>query len=203
VLMDGQLLHYDLVERHHILVAASREHTCQAMRDTDFVRVVIPVAQSVLEMRDIPRSIREIVQRVRHIPPDTTFTLADAVAGSFVPLGERRGRAIMIGAIGKLWKPEITFLPLEPAEFRAFHEPKYAKLAAAFWVERYGRDKSVLRFEARVTATDDSARAHLRRWYRVVRPFTALFMRALLASIKADAEALVTPSLAQTAPFSP
>jgi hypothetical protein len=141
-------------------------------------------------MRDVPRSILDIVDRVQHLPAEARFTLTDALARGFVLLGERRGRAIMLGAIGKLWKPDVTLLPLEPAEFRAFREPKYGKLAIAFWVERFGRDKSVLRFEARVAATDDSARAHLERWYRVIRPFTTFFLRRALAGIKAEAEAI-------------
>ncbi len=190
MLIDGHLRHYDVVERHRIAVAASREDTCRAMRETDFVRALIPVARAIMEMRDVPRPIREMVRRAEHLPPDATFTLADALAGSFVLLGERRGRAIVIGAIGKVWKPHVTFLPPEPGAFGAFHEPKYAKLAIALWVESFGRDKSALRFEARAAATDDSARAHLRRWYRVVRPFTAFFMRRALANIKAEAETI-------------
>ena len=188
MLIDGQLRHYDVVERHQIVVAASREDTCRAMREADFVRALVPVARSVLELRDVPRPIRDLAHRAEHLAPDARFALADALAGGFVLLGERRGRCTVIGAIGKLWKPHVAFLPLTPPEFRAFREPKYAKLAIALWVEAFGRDKSVLRFEARAAATDESARAHLRRWYRVVRPFTALFVRRALADIKAEAE---------------
>ncbi len=195
-MIDGQLRHYDVVERHRIAVAASREDACRAMREADFVRALVPVARAVLELRDVPRPVRDVAQRVRHLPPDARFTLSDAVAGSFVLLGERPGRAIAIGAIGKLWKPQVAFLPLTPPEFRAFHEPKYAKLAIALWVEPYGADKSAVRFEARAAATDESARAHLRRWYRVVRPFTALFVRRALANIKAEAEAIAVPAQA-------
>ncbi|HEU5260436.1 MAG TPA: hypothetical protein VFU41_03325 [Gemmatimonadales bacterium] len=196
MLIDGHLRHYDVVERHRIAVAASREDTCRAMRETDFVRAIVPVARAVSEMRDVPRPIREVVHRVEHLAPDATFTLSEALAGNFALLGERQGRAIVIGTIGKLWKPHVEFLPLTPPEFGAFHEPKYAKLAIAFWVERFGRGKAVLRFEARVAATDDSARAHLRRWYRVVRPFTAFFMRRALANIKAEAETMAATPVA-------
>jgi hypothetical protein len=192
MLLDGQIRHYDILERHETVVDASREGTCRAVREFDFVPVLIPAARSILEMRDVPRSIQEIVHRVQHLPADAKFTLADAPARGFVVLGERRGRSIMLGAIGKLWKPDLTLLPVDPAEFRAFHEPKYAKLAIAFWVERIGRDKSGLRFEARVAATDDSARTHLERWYRVVGPFTAFFLRRALAGIKAEAEAIAS-----------
>jgi hypothetical protein len=200
VLLDGQLRHYDVVERHEIAVAAPREHTIRATRHSDFVRALFPVARSVLEMRDVPGSIRDVAGRARHLAPDTTFTLADALAWGFVLLGERRDRAILVGGIGKLWKPDVAFLPVDPAEFRAFHEPKYVKLAVAFWAQAFGRDKSILRFEARAAATDDSARAHLRRWYRVVRPFTTFFMRAALAGIKGDAEALAAAALTPAAP---
>ena len=189
MLLDGQLRHFDVVERHRTLVAASREDVYRVVRETDSVRTLVPVARSVLDMRDVPRAILQLVRRALHLAPDAAFTLTDALAGGFVLLGERRDRAIVIGAIGKLWKPNVAFLPLAAPEFRAFHEPKYAKLAIAFWVERFGPHKSVLRFEARLAATDDSARAHLRRWYRVVRPYTTFFMRRALADMKASAEA--------------
>lgn len=196
MLIDGHLRHYDIVERHQVAVAASREDSCRAMRETDFVRVLVPVARAVGEMRDVPRAIRDLAHHVAQLAPDVRFTLSDALVSPFVLLSERRGRAIAIGAIGKLWQPHVTFLPLTPPEFRAFHEPKYGKLAIAFWVERFGRGKSVLRFEARVAATDDSARAHLARWYRAVRPFTAFFMRRALANIAAEAEAMAAAPVA-------
>jgi hypothetical protein len=190
MLLDGQIRHYDLLERHETVVDASREDTFRAVHERDFIPILIPAARSISEMRDVPRPIQDIVHRVQHLPVDARFTLADAPAHGFVVLGERRGRSIVLGAIGKLWKPDLTLLPLDPAEFRAFREPKYAKLAIAFWVERVGRDKSALRFEARLAATDDSARTHLERWYRVAGPFTAFFLRRALAGIKAEAEAI-------------
>lgn len=189
MLLDAYLRHYDLVERHRAVVRASREDTYRALRAADFVRTLRPVARSITEMRDVPRAIGELVRRALRLPPDTTYTIADALAGGFTLLGERRRRAVAVGAIGKLWKPDVALRQITPAEFRGFDEPKYAKLAVAFWVERVGRDKSALRFEARVAATDDSARAHVRRWYRMVRPFTSFFMRRALSDIRAEAAA--------------
>ncbi len=200
MILDGQLRHFDTVERHRVVVAAPRADTIRATRETDFVHALLPLVRSIQEMRDVPASIRDIADRAGRLAPDTSFTLADALAGGFVLLGERRDRAILIGAIGKFWKPDFTFVPADPAEFRAFHEPKYVKLAAAFWTEAFGRDKSALRFEARAAATDETARTHLERWYRVVRPFTALFMRAALARIKAEAEAFHAASLTAVVP---
>jgi len=191
MLLDAYLRHYDLVERHRAVVRASREDTYRALREADFVRTLRPVARSITEMRDVPRAIGELVRRALRLPPDTTYTIADALAGGFALLGERRGRAVAVGAIGTLWKPDVAFRQITPAEFGAFDEPKYAKLAVAFWVERVGRDKSALRFEARLAATDDSARAHVRRWYRMVHPFTSFFMRRALSDIRAEAAAPV------------
>jgi hypothetical protein len=195
MLLDGYLRHSDVVERHQTVVNASREATCRVARESDFVRALMPVARFVLEQRDVPRAIRALAHRAEQLPPDTAFTLADATARAFVLLGERRGRAVAIGAVGKLWKPVVTFLPLDATEFREFQQPKYVKLAIAFWVEAFGHNTSVLRFEARGAATDDSARTHFLRWYRVVQPYTALFMRRVLANMKAEAEAIAAPAL--------
>ncbi|HYL57033.1 MAG TPA: hypothetical protein VEU73_15790 [Gemmatimonadales bacterium] len=196
MLIDGYMPHYDVVERHRVVVGASREGACRGIREMDFMRALIPAARAIDDMRDVPRAIREWVHRIEHLPPDTRFTLSDALGGKLVLLGERRGRAVAIGAVGKLWKQHVAFLTLTAPEFHAFREPKYAKLAIAFWAESVGRDKSAVRFEARALATDDSARAHLRRWYRDIKPYTSFFMRRALANIKAEAEALVATSVA-------
>ncbi len=189
MLIDRHLPHFDIVQRHRALVAASSEATYALARDMDFVRTLLPVARAISDMRALPPRIVRLVHRAMHLPPQTTFTLDDALAQGCVLLDEKPGAEIVLGAIGKLWKPAIKFLPFEPAEFAAFDAPKYAKLALTFWIEPYGPDKSVFQFEARVAATDDSARAHLRRWYRVVRPFSVFFMRRTLGRIKAAASA--------------
>jgi hypothetical protein len=46
----------------------------------------------------------------------------------------------------------------------------------------------VLRYEARTATTDEAARRHFRRYWRVIRPGVALVMRRALGLIREEAE---------------
>jgi hypothetical protein len=84
-------------------------------------------------------------------------------------------------AIGRPWRIRS---PLHRRDdFDLFDEPGWAKLAMDFRVEE-GR----LVTETRVRLTDEAARRAFRRYWLVVRPFSALVRRSWLAAAKRRAE---------------
>jgi hypothetical protein len=99
-------------------------------------------------------------------------------------------RDFVLGAVGKLWKEAFELLPLDRDEFVGFHDAKYVKLVRGFLVLPYGRERTLLKHESRMLATDDSARAHLRRSWRVVEPYVHFFMRRALETLKEIAKEL-------------
>jgi hypothetical protein len=81
-----------------------------------------------------------------------------------------------------------VFRPLPPAEFAAFHEPGYAKIAWTLRADPISASESVARTETRVATTDRAARAAFRRYWSLVSPGVALIRRVSLRLVKAEAE---------------
>ena len=78
-------------------------------------------------------------------------------------LGERPGRELTFGQVGKPWKPRGGS-PTEPvirAEFAAFDQPGFAKLVESTRVDPYGERSSIVTMETRVRGTDPDSRRTL------------------------------------------
>jgi hypothetical protein len=102
-------------------------------------------------------------------------------------LAEVPGREVVMGAVTKPWEADVTFHPLAPAAFAAFHEPGYVKIAWTLRADPAGSD-SIARTETRAVATDPASRAKFKRyWWRVV-PGVLLIRRVAIGLVKKDAE---------------
>ena len=67
-------------------------------------------------------------------------------------------------------------------------EPGWARVVLAFSVEPLSENRCILRYEARAAGTDDAARSHLRRHWRVLRPGVVVALKHALGRIRAEAE---------------
>lgn len=119
---------------------------------------------------------------VRGMRTQTHRPLWDALAAGFVRYDDET-----LVAITKPWRPRGATTGLSNSlllgRFREFAEPGWAKLALDFRAED-GR----LVTETRLQLTDDAARRAFRRYWLVVRPFSALVRRSWLAAAKRRAE---------------
>jgi hypothetical protein len=107
----------------------------------------------------------------------------------FVPIGEEPGRELVMGGIGQMFKASGGRMPIfrDASEFVAFGESDYAKVAMNFSV-RPVQAGSELRTETRVLATGAAARRRFGRYWRLIRPGSALIRRSWLAAAKRRAE---------------
>jgi hypothetical protein len=113
----------------------------------------------------------------------------DGGAGpGWIRLAEAPGVELVLGSVGRFWRSDYGGRPVTAEEFRAFHEPGYARLAIAFSVRPLGAVGSLLRYEARTATTDEKARRAFRRYWRVIRPGVALVMRRAMERIRREAE---------------
>ena len=103
----------------------------------------------------------------------------EAMARVFTPVD-----ATTYVAVGQPW--HLMRRPRRGEDFAAFSEPGWAKLAMD-WRAQDGR----LVTETRVLLTDDGARRAFRRYWLVVRPFSALVRRSWLKAAKRRAESSV------------
>jgi hypothetical protein len=163
--------------------------------ELDSARVGVPAAQAFPHARrfDLARVplahalfwIRTLPERIGHgtISEPLELRLDDIgrTDTGFQVLADEPDRLI-VGAIGRFWEPQITFAQVSAADFAHFAEPGWGKLV---W-ELRGEDDAPgarLVFELRLTATDDASWRKLRRYYRLIGPFSRFFRRHALTLI--------------------
>ena len=181
MLIDRFLPDYDVIEHHAVDVNAPVDEAYQAVRNFDLARS--PVVLLLLFVRGMPRMF------TGGGPAVTEARLDQLIETGFVVLEEQPGRELVLGVVGKFWRPTSGFRRIEPGEFADFDAPGFAKAAWNFVVsERAGRGSTVVT-ETRVLCTDDDARRRFSRYWWLIGPFSALIRRVMLRNIKRDAEA--------------
>jgi hypothetical protein len=203
VLIDRFLAEYDEVEHHEVAVDAPPERTYQAVEEVDLARS--PVVLALLFVRGIPHLFTGAVK------PKRRLTLDDILASGFVVLAEepcrgdggfadRRRRSpsmqgrptdtyeLLLGVVGRFWRPGSGVRRIEASEFTAFAEPGYAKAVWNFLVVERAGGGSTVSTETRVASTDADARRNFGWYWRLIGPFSALIRRIVLGQIKREAE---------------
>jgi hypothetical protein len=179
-LLDRFMPTYEVAERHHIQVDAPADITFDAatrmdLQQSSIVRAIFKARESI--MRSHPT---RQVERASFI-----VQMQDIGWGV---LAEVPDREIVMGAVTQPWMADVVFRALPPAEFTAFHEPDYVKIAWTLRADPRGPDESVFRTETRVVATDPVARAKFRRYWAFVSPGIIMIRWLSLGPVKADAE---------------
>lgn len=91
---------------------------------------------------------------------------------------------VAVGAIGKVWIPDIPFVHVQDASaYAAFEEPDYVKVAWALQLDATHPERTRLRVEVRVDATDDAAWQKFVRYFRLIGPFSRFIRRSALRSL--------------------
>jgi len=179
-LVDRFIPEYDVVERHHVRVAAPAEVTLAAAAEMDLQRSAI--------IRAIFRT-RELVLGAE---PDTVTRpkglLAQMRSIGWGVLAEQPGREIVVGAVTQPWKANVVFRALPPEAFAAFRDPDYVKIVWTLRADPVGASGSVFRTETRVATTDAEARAKFRWYWARFSPGIIVIRRVLLGLLKSDAE---------------
>jgi hypothetical protein len=177
-MLDEFLPRYDVNEVHSIAIDAAPADVLDAIRGLTAQEV--PLLVALMAVRSLPARLRGRRRRLRG-------PLLDGFRGAgFVALRETPGE-LVLGAVGRFWRPSGGLRRIEPADFREFAEPGWAKAAFNFEIERAG-DRTRLRTETRVATTDERARRSFGRYWRVVHPGSALIRMAWLRAIRRRAE---------------
>ena len=197
MLVDQLLPDFDATIIEHIVVDAPPDVVFRTAREIDFMEIRSPMTDAAMHLRNVPARLGRAIGRSDAPPPPPAMRLADMfdegvepVPGleEWVGLGEVDGSEIIFGAIGKVWKPNIEWASISPEEFRDFHEPDYAKIAAVFSVRPYGSDRTLLSYETRTAGTDPEAGAKFLRYWGLVSRFVRYVLRAAITTIKDLAE---------------
>jgi hypothetical protein len=179
-LLDQLLPAYEVVERHHVRVAAPAHTTLVAACEMDIWQSVI--IRSIFKGREmLLGSHPDNVRRPRTL-------LAQARELGWAVLSEVPGREIVLGAVTRPWGANPIFRPLPAHEFAGFHEPGFARIVWTLRADPISPTESVARTETRVATTDQSARAAFRLYWSLVSPGIELIRRISLQLVKKEAE---------------
>ena len=115
--------------------------------------------------------------RLRGLRADASRPIFDEMRRFGFDVVAESADEVVVGAVGQPWKWRGAPRPRE-ADFRAFAEPGYAKMAMNF-----AYDGRTLSTETRVLLTDARSRRAFRRYWLVIRPFSGLIRRLWLRAI--------------------
>lgn len=180
-LLDRFMPTYDVVERHHVRVAAPAGVTFATAGEIDLFET--PIAKALFKAREL------LLRSTPEPAPQTRGLLETAEAIGWRPLARVPDREIVFGAVTQPWEANATFRGLSPEEFAAFREPGYVKIAwtlRADPIEPGGQ--SIFRTETRAVATDVDAYGRFRRYWSFLSPGIILIRLASLGPLKAEAE---------------
>jgi hypothetical protein len=171
---------YDVVDRHHIHVAAPADVTFAAACEQDLMAP--PVVRAIFTAREIV--LGALPDTAAH--PRGLLALTRSIGWGV--LAEVPGREVVMGAVTQPWEANVVFRPLPPDEFVAFNEPDYVKIVWTLRADAIGANASIFRTETRAVATDGAARTKFRRYWSFLSLGIILIRWASLKPLQADAE---------------
>jgi hypothetical protein len=171
---------YDVVERHHIGVAAPADVTFAAACEADLLQS--PAVRAIFKTRE------KILGSEPGVTAQAHGILAFTKAIGWGVLAEVPGREVVMGAVTKPWEANVVFRPLPPDEFARFNEPGYVKIAWTIRADAKSATDSVFRTETRAVATDAMARTKFRRYWSMLSPGIIAIRWIMLRPVKAEAE---------------
>lgn len=172
--LDSFLSNYFVREVHHFAVMASPPETYRAVCNFDMAK--IPWIRSLFRLRTfLDRGSSRFF----------SLTLRDAYQnGGFVCLQEEPDEELVVGAIGKIWRPSIAFEQVDPRQFKSFHRKGFGKVAWSFRCEpRLCGTGTLGTFEVRVGATDAFSTAKMKAYYSTIGPFSRAIRRSTLGLV--------------------
>lgn len=186
-LLDQFMPVYDIVERHHINLAAPADVTFAAACETDFQQS--PAIRAIFKTRE------KILGSEPDVTPRPRGLLAMTKSIGWGVLAEVPGHEVIMGAVTKPWEANVEFRPLPPDQFATFNEPGYVKIAWTLRADPTSASESVLRTETRALATDAMARTKFRRYWALLSPGIIAIRWIMLRLLKTEAERRVASAL--------
>jgi hypothetical protein len=164
-----------LLEEEHVDLAVPPEAVWERVRRGDLARS--PFVQALFTLRTLPDRLRGKESGPASLRLDDLVSTPERPG--FGILVEDPPREVCVGAIGRVWEPDIPFVHVADANaFHAFDEPGYAKVAWALQVAPRGGDGARLTLELRVAGTDEKAWGRFRRYFHLIGPGSRFIRRS-------------------------
>jgi hypothetical protein len=169
------------------------------LREVDAVELALPVDETWALVRHadlagatVPRAlfaIRSVPRRLRGRRAEPFTVRIDDLRSTeerpgFGVLIDDPPRAVAVGAIGKVWQPDIPFVHVPDADrFAAFAEPGYVRVAWSITLTPLDEQTTRVAFEVRVDATDHESWTRFRRYFRLIGPASRFIRHHLLGGL--------------------
>jgi hypothetical protein len=179
-LLDRFMPTYDVVDRHHVEIAAPAAVTLEVAGEMDLSGSMI--TRAIFKGREL------ILGATPDEAPRPRGLLAQVQSLGWGVLADVPGREIVVGAVTRPWEANVTFRAIPPEAFATFSEPDYVKIVWTLRADPVGEGRSVFRTETRAVATDAHARARFRTYWAFLSPGIVIIRHAMLQPLKAEAE---------------
>jgi hypothetical protein len=174
--------HFALRQVDRVAVRAGAEEAYTVARRTDLQQLAF--VRALFGLRLLPERVVAAIRR-RPSRPMTSLRVEDITGPGtgFVLLGEKPGREVVVGSVGKFWQPSIDFANVTSEGFAAFSREGFGKLAWCLRVDPRAGGGAWISVELRVGATDGASLARFRRYWRLIGPFSHAIRRAMLRKL--------------------
>jgi hypothetical protein len=193
MLLDSLMPEFDATRIEHRVIDGSPADVYEAAIHADFVDAVrrSRIVRGLFALRAAMERVVATARGSQVVnPPEPTLRLAEMPEhGDWVRLGTDPPNEFAFGVIGRFWGGETAFEQIDSSAFTSFDSPGYAKIAASLSLRSYGDQRTLLSYEARTQATDETARRAFLRYWTLVSPGVGVVMRSLLALIAQETRA--------------
>lgn len=172
-----------LLESDGVTLAVPPERAWELVRHGDLGRSRL--AHALFTIRTLPGRLAGRREEPLALRIDDLTSSVDRPG--FQILVDDAPREVVVGAIGKVWQPDIPFVHVPTAEaFAAFSEPGFVKVAWTIRVSPHGEGGAHVSFEVRVDATDEASWQKFRAYFRLIGPGSHFIRRSMLAALARD-----------------
>lgn len=183
MILDSFLPDADVSEHHELVIPAPRRAVYRAIWEADLA--AHPVIRALLALRSLPARLGNTSPGPRQRRP---ITLSVILQHGFQLLAEEPEREVVLGVVGRFWRPLDTIVPFDPAAFTGPLAPGLAKAAWNFAVADEGTG-TLLSTQTRVACADAASLRRFKLYWTVVGPFSGLIRILMLRAIQARSTA--------------
>ncbi len=173
---------YDVTATYSMRVAAPPAPVWQEVMNADFSQMA--VARRLMALRTLGR------KQPPPGDPRTLATMSSRGAGGFFEIARVPEHEIVLGIIGKFWRPDAPVLrDWKPEAFSTISPQGYAKAAWNFHLMPDG-DHTIVSTETRVLCYGRNERILFRCYWTVIGFFSGLIRKEMLQMVKGNSEQL-------------
>lgn len=182
MLIDDFLPDFDVSEYHELDICAPRQRVYDAVSNLNLSR------STIVRLLLAARGMAALLSKSNNSAEEPCFNLEGLLQSGFVLLGKEPQKELLLGLVGKFWKPTGTVRKISADAFQAFDEKGFAKAVWNFAIDERSPDTIRLSTETRVLCLDDASRWRFRFYWLFIRPFSGLIRMEILRAVRNDAE---------------